>query len=107
MIAHQRPITVLGVDAEAAPQIEHVVRDFERAARLEYDAATEILAPVSSSRTNRLLTLMAFVLARAFFAPLDLFEDNQIGKHLVEVSVVHEIEVITNDAQRPRSCCRI
>src|SRR5207244_6537304 len=46
VVAHEGPVAFLGLDAEAAPQIEHVVRDFGWPAWLEYDSATGILAPV-------------------------------------------------------------
>ena len=52
---------MLWLDTEAAPQIEHVVRNFERSAGLKYNAATEDTGAGSFQLNQDLLTLIGFI----------------------------------------------
>src|SRR6266516_2035424 len=95
VVAHEGPVAFFGLDAEAAPQIEHVIRDFERPAWLEYDAAPDVLAAIAPLKPS----LANFDSARCGLAVLMLgfFMDDQIGEHLVKVLDLHDTDVTAHN----------
>jgi hypothetical protein len=100
VVAHEGPVTSPRLDTEAAPQIEHVVRDFGRPARFEYDAATEILSPVlrlepvlGNYYRSRCLLLSSNIVLN-----FNLFLDHKVRQHVVEIVNLHEIQFFANDA---------
>src|SRR5437588_13004153 len=83
---HKRPVALLWLDAEAAPQVEHVICNVARAARLKYDAPSKILSSTFPLEPNS-----------ADFDSLISPLDPHIAEHLVKVLSFHHQDFALED----------
>lgn len=125
MVAYEGPVTLLRLDTEAAPQIKHVFRNFERSTGLKDNAATEVLSPALPVEPRRAHVtrfqfgvdqidkrfvevlvghgkdVIPYTLYKLFYLSQNELDwwlrDRQISKHPVEVLFVHELDFVTND----------